>query len=97
MAKYVLLLNWTEQGVKNAMDTVSRTREARSFVETMGGKLDTILWTAGEHDLVAVVEAPDDETLAAILLSIVGSGNLRTKTLRAFDENDMSGILGKMP
>ena len=86
MAKYVVLMNWTDQGVKAAKDTVNRYHQSKALVENMGGKVETILWTVGGYDLVVVTEAPDDETLSAILLTLAGAGNLRTQTLRAFDE-----------
>lgn len=97
MAKYVVLMNWTDQGVKSAKDTVDRYHQANTLIESMGGSLGTVLWTIGGYDLVAIAEAPDDETLSAILLALAGGGNLRTQTLRAFDENEMQTILGKLP
>jgi uncharacterized protein with GYD domain len=97
MATYVVLMNWTDQGVKTAKDTVNRYQQATTLFEQMGSKIETVYWTSGGYDLVAVVTAPDDETLAALLLSLAGGGNLRTHTLRAFTEADMTNILGKMP
>ena len=70
MAKYVVLMNWTDQGVKAAKDTVNRYHQSKALVENMGGKVETILWTVGGYDLVVVTEAPDDETLSAILLTL---------------------------
>ncbi len=97
MATYVVLMNWTDQGVKNAKDTVSRYHDSSKMVETMGGKILSIYWTSGGYDLVTTVEAPDDETLAAILLTLGAGGNLRTQTLRAFDEKAMAGIISRLP
>lgn len=97
MAKYVVLMNWTDQGVKSVKDTIDRSHQAKALVESMGGKIETVLWTIGGYDLVAVTEAPDDETLSAVLLALAGGGNLRTQTLRAFEEQEMETILGKMP
>ena len=97
MAKYVVLLTWTEQGVKTAKDTVKRSRDAAKVFEQMGGKLEQVYWTTGGYDLVAIASAPDDETLAAVLLSLAKAGNLRTHTLRAFTADEMTGILAKMP
>lgn len=97
MANYVVLLNWTDQGVKSAKDTVKRAQEAAKVFEKMGSTLENIYWTSGGYDLVAVVSAPDDETLAALLLSFAGTGNLRTHTLRAFTADEMTGILSKLP
>jgi uncharacterized protein with GYD domain len=97
MAKYVVLMNWTDQGVRNVKDTVSRARAARQAFETMGGKLGEILWTVGQYDMVATVEAPDDETASRINLGLCMQGNLRTTTLRAFGEPEMERIVQGLP
>ena len=59
------------------------------------GTLNTIYWTLGSYDIVAVSEAPDDETATAFALALGGQGNIRTTTLRAFDAAEMRGILAK--
>lgn len=97
MANYVVLMNWTDQGVKSAKDTVKRSQEAAKLIEGMGGSLKDIYWTTGGYDIVAVASAPDDETLAALLLTLAGAGNLRTHTLRAFTADEVTGIIAKMP
>jgi uncharacterized protein with GYD domain len=96
MPKYVILVNWTEQGVKNVKDTVNRYQAARQLVESKGGKFDTILWTAGPYDMVAVTDVPDEETATAINLQLGAAGNLRTITMRGFTENEMTGIIAEM-
>lgn len=96
MARYVVLLNWTDQGVRNATDTVDRAAQARAAWEPRGVTIESLYWTLGEYDLVAVINAPDDATVAAILLQLAGAGNIRSKTLRAFDEREMQSILGQL-
>lgn len=95
MAKYVVLFNWTDQGAASAKDTVDRYQAAKGLVESKGGRIDSILWTLGSYDLVAVVDAPDDETVAAANLLLASTGNLRSVTLRAFDEHEMKGVIAK--
>ncbi len=65
MATYVLLLNWTEQGIRNAKETLARADAAAGLVEKLGGKMKEVYWTLGPYDVVAIVEAPDDETATA--------------------------------
>ena len=96
MATYVILMNWTDQGVKGAKDTVSRAKAATAVIEGMGGKLADIHWTVGAHDIVVIAEAPDDETLSAALLSLAADGNIRTTTMRAFTAEEMEGVIAKM-
>lgn len=96
MARYVVLIDWTDQGVRNAKDTIQRVAQARSAWEPRGVTIESIYWTLGNHDLVAVVNAPDDVTMAATLLQLAGAGNVRTQTLRAFDETEMQSLLGQL-
>jgi uncharacterized protein with GYD domain len=94
--KYVILLNWTDQGIAKAKDTVNRYQAAKQLVESKGGKFDAIFWTTGPYDIVAVTDVPDEETGTAINLQLGATGNLRTLTMRAFTEGEMKGIIEKM-
>ena len=96
MARYVVLFDWTDQGVRSAGETVQRARQARTAWEPRGIRIEALYWTLGDHDIVAVVDAPDDAALGAALLGLAGAGNLRTKTLRAFDEGEMEALLGQV-
>lgn len=97
MPTYVVLMNWTEQGVRNAKDTVDRYEAASPVFERNGVQIRDIKWTIGPYDIVVTVEAPDDETLSSTLLGLARAGNLRTTTMRAFDAQEMRGLVGKIP
>jgi len=97
MPKYIALTSWTDQGVKTAKDTVARYKDAAKAADRMGCTLEEVYWTTGGYDLVVIASAPDDETLAAFLLTIAAGGNLRTHTLRAFTIDDMTRIIGMLP
>jgi uncharacterized protein with GYD domain len=47
----------------------------------------------GQYDMLAIVDAPDDATLAKGILSLASSGNLQTETLRAFPEDEFRKII----
>ena len=95
MPSYVTLINWTDQGVKNFKDSVDRYEAAQEALGKAGVSFRDIYWTVGPYDLVGIVEAPDDETATAALLSIAGQGNIRTTTLRAFNAGEMRGVIEK--
>ncbi len=96
MPKYVILANWTEQGVRNATETVQRTEQVRARAEALGGHLEQVLWTLGRHDLVAIFDMPSDEAVAAVGLQVGMAGASRTESLRAFSADEMTGILGQL-
>jgi uncharacterized protein with GYD domain len=95
MPTYVALINWTDQGVKNFKDTVDRYEVAQEAMGKMGAKFKDIYWTVGPYDIVGIVEAPDEETGMAALLTTAGQGNIRTLTLRAFSADEMRSVLQK--
>ncbi len=97
MATYVALFNWTEQGVKSARETVDRFEAVRTQFQELGVTLEESYWTIGPHDVVAILEAPDDESVSAALLALAGAGNLRTTTMRAFTADEMRGVIQRMP
>jgi uncharacterized protein with GYD domain len=95
MGKYVMLINWTDQGVRGYKDSVERARKAKEMMRGKGATLSTVYWTLGAYDIVALAEAPDDETITAANLALGALGNVRTTTLRAFDETEMKAIVAK--
>ncbi|HEV8207283.1 MAG TPA: GYD domain-containing protein [Acidimicrobiia bacterium] len=92
MPTYVTLIHYTEQGVKTFKDLKSRLDETRRAGETMGAKLIAFYLTMGQYDAVVISEAPDDATVAKLALAAGGRGNVRTETLRAFDEDEAMRI-----
>jgi uncharacterized protein with GYD domain len=96
MPRYVVLVNWTEQGIRNVRETLARTDSGDELAEKHGLKLEQAYWTVGPYDMVTIFEAPNDEALSAHLLEIGSLGNVRTTTLRAYDEEEMSGLLQRL-
>lgn len=94
MAKYVILVNWTDQGVKTAADTVSRSDQVREMGASLGATIETILWTMGRYDIVVVAEAPDNAAAARFAAKVSALGNVRTETLPAFTADEVAKIVG---
>ncbi len=96
MAQFVYLVKYTQQGIANAKDTVERADAFKAMAKNMGGNVTTLLWTMGRYDLVCVLDAPDDETAAAISLKIAALGNVRPQSMRAFTADEVGAIIGKL-
>lgn len=97
MAHYILLISWTEQGIKAVKDAPKRADLARTVAKRFGCELKDLYMTIGPYDLVAMVEAPDDAALARFVLAVGSTGNIRTTTLKAFAEDDYRQIIGDLP
>jgi uncharacterized protein with GYD domain len=96
MARFIALLDWTDQGVQTAKDSVKRSKDAQTAFKAMGVNIEALYWTLGAHDIVAILTAPDGESVAAALLKLAAAGNIRSHLLRAFDETEFTGILAKL-
>jgi uncharacterized protein with GYD domain len=96
MPTYVSLFNWTDQGIRNVRETVQRYESSQQLQDKHGVSLQQIYWTVGPYDIVVIAEAEDEESITTFLLELASAGNLRTTTLRAYDREEMSGILERL-
>jgi uncharacterized protein with GYD domain len=96
MPHYIILFNFTDQGVRNAKDTVRRAEAFKAAVEKAGGKFVSEYYTFGRYDIVTTVEAPDDQTMMSIMLSTGSLGNVRSETLKAFPMSESAKIIERL-
>lgn len=96
MATFVVLGCFTDQGMRNAKDTVKRADAFKELAKKAGASVKDIYWTLGPFDIVAICEGPNDETASALAFNVGALGNVRTQTLRAFTQAEIGTVLGKM-
>ena len=96
MPTYVVLYKFTDEGAKNIKTTVQRNREVNEENERRGFQIKGLYWTQGQYDLVAVVDAPDEQSMMAGLFNVNAAGNARSETLRAFSASEMEAIIQRM-
>jgi uncharacterized protein with GYD domain len=96
MPHYVSLVKWTDQGIKNIKDSPKRAEGAKKAAEGMGGKM-WLWYTMGKFDLVAISEFPDDESAQKFLYWLGSMGNVRTTTMRAWNEEGAAKLIGQLP
>jgi uncharacterized protein with GYD domain len=96
MPTYVVLYKFTDEGAKHIRSTVERAGQVQQENEQKGFKVNGLYWTAGQYDMVAVVEAPDEQSMLAGLFNIAAAGNVRSETLHAFTAAELSPVLQKM-
>jgi uncharacterized protein with GYD domain len=87
MARYILLVNWTDQGVKNVRESPARLDGAKTLAKKIGCEIREFYMTIGAYDMVVILDAPDDDTAAKFNLTLAMGGNVRTTTLKAFPED----------
>ncbi len=97
MVRYITLLSFTDQGIRNVKQTVDRAKAFKAAADKLGATLKDLYWTQGRYDLVGTIEVPDEQTGMALLLALGSLGNVKSQTLRAFTSDEMKPILSKMP
>jgi uncharacterized protein with GYD domain len=93
MVTYLMLLNWTDHGIKNVKDSPKRLDGVKKLAKDMGGEVKGFYMTLGAHDLVLIVDLPNDEKVASFALKLGSLGNVRSTTLRAYSEDDYRRII----
>lgn len=83
MAVYVVLVNFTDQGIRHVKQTTERAKALSNAAAKLGVKVKEIYWTLGSYDAVFIADASNDDTMTALALSVGSLGNIRTQTLRA--------------
>lgn len=95
MPHYISLVNWTEQGIKSVKESPKRIDAVTAIGNKLGAKMQ-LFFTMGEYDLVALTEAPNDETAMQLLLEIGRLGNVRTTTMKAWTPADATKVIAKL-
>jgi uncharacterized protein with GYD domain len=93
MPSYIMLSNWTDQGIRHVKDSPDRLDAARQLCRQHGAEIVAFYMTLGAYDMVIVVDAPNDDAFARLAISIAKGGNIRTATLKAFDEGQYRKIV----
>ena len=96
MNTYIALCRFTDQGMRSVKESTKRADAVKELAQKFGASMSQLYWTSGHYDLVAVIEAQDEQSASAFSLSIGAAGNIRTEMLRAFSRDDMNAILGRM-
>ena len=93
MATYLMLLNWTDQGIRNVKESLRRLDAKKKFAKDFGGEVKTVYLTQGSFDLAVIAEMPDDEKLASFVLRLGSLGYVRTTTLKTYSEDEYRKII----
>jgi len=96
MNTYMILFNYTAQGITTVRDAGPRLDGLKKTLRDMGGEVQAFYLTLGPYDTVAIVTLPDDAAMARLALSLGSVGNVRTLTMRAFPEPEYRKILEQL-
>ena len=97
MPLFIMSMNWTEKGIHTIRDWSNRANDARSYGKKVGVEIQDVYLTAGDHDLLAILEAPSADNVARFALGIGAHGNVRTKTAQAWTEAELGKFVTDLP
>lgn len=97
MPRYILLLNYTDEGIQNIQYLPQHIIAFRKIAEAAGGRMPQVYLTMGQYDLIAIIEAPSDEACVSMALTICSVGNVRSTTLKAFTEEEITEVVENIP
>ena len=96
MPTFITLLKWTPNGIQNIKGSPNRLDEGRKAFKKLGVDLKAAYLTMGQHDLVCILEAPDNQAVAKALLGLGSAGSVTTETLAAFTESEYRKIIDSL-
>ena len=96
MVAYVVLANFTDQGIRSAKESPKRAEAFKAMAKTFGVTVKELVWTQGRYDIVTIVDAPDEASFMSLTMSLGALGNVRTESLRAFSADEMMKVVGNM-
>ncbi len=96
MFTYIGLVSFTDKGMQAVKDTTKRAAAAKEAAKKFGVNMREIFWTMGDCDMVCILEAEDESSLAAFNLTLAVQGNVRSRSLRAYSAGEMDKILAKL-
>ena len=94
MPKYISLVSFTQEGLRNVKDTRKRASEFAERTKKRGVNILETFWTVGRYDIIHIFEAADDAAAATVSIALSSFGNVRSETMRAFGANEIAKILG---
>ena len=97
MPKFMLLISWTDQGIRTIKDFAKRSQGAESLAKKFGVEIKHVYLTSGENDLVVFVDATDEDSMAKFALALGAQGNVRTRTSRVWAQEQLKQFLSELP
>lgn len=97
MPKYLASVTYTTKGMEGvrAGGAKARVDAVSTMLEAMGGKLESLHFAFGDTDVFCIVDAPDDEAVAAVAIAINGSGAASMRTTKLLTAEQVDEALGR--
>ncbi len=97
MAKFAVMGGYTAEAWSKMIDNPGdRVAAVQKVAQAAGGKLEQFFWSFGDDDYLAIIDAPDDISAAAVSIAVGSSGSLRNlRTIRLITPEEGRQVLEK--
>jgi uncharacterized protein with GYD domain len=90
------MMNWTEQGIHNVKDAPKRAAAAKEMAKKLGVEIKQTYLTNGQFDLVSIVESASGDNIAKFCMQVGALGNVRTRTVRAWSQDEYMKLISEL-
>ena len=93
MGTYIMLMKFTTPGFENVGQGKAGRAAGKKAAKAMGITWKQQYLVMGGYDIINIVEAPDDETMARFALIAGQSGSFTSETMRVFTEGEADELV----
>lgn len=97
MPTFISMLSWTDQGIHSVKEAPKRIQAARERAKKMGVDVKQVFLTSGKFDLLIISETANGDNIAKLALMSGAEGNVRSRTIRAWTEAEMTKLISELP
>jgi uncharacterized protein with GYD domain len=94
---FIVSLNFTDQGIRNIKDAPKRAQASRELAKKLGVDIKQVYLTSGDSDLIVVAETASGDNMAKLAMAIGSQGNVRTRTARAWTQEEYMKLVSELP
>ena len=91
--EYIVMSKLTAEGRKTLRTNPDRLLEVNEEIDRMGAKVMRQYALLGKYDFLTILEAPNNETMAKVMVELGARGSLETVTFAAMRVEDLLGSL----
>lgn len=92
MQTYVILMDFTTKGAETLGASAKRFDRFEEGIKALGGRVLSSYGLLGEHDVLIIVELPDERAAFKTLIKAAIGGTARSKTFTAIPLNEFYAL-----
>jgi uncharacterized protein with GYD domain len=93
MPTFIMLSTLGPEGARTIVEQPERIKAVDAEVEALGVKVLHQYAVLGNFDFVNIIEAPDEQTMAKVAMTLASRGTLKTTTLMAIPVDEFIAAL----